>query len=62
MRKHVLEYDDVINQHRFIVYGKRQKLLEDFAKNETEHSDIDLLMQKIFAEEAERMVMQHEVE
>ncbi len=60
MRKHVLEYDDVINQHRFIVYGKRQKLLEDFAKNETTQSDISLVMKKIFSEEAERMLMQHE--
>jgi preprotein translocase subunit SecA len=60
MRKHVLEYDDVINQHRFIVYGKRQKLLEDFAKNETTQSDISLVMKKIFSEEAERMIMQHE--
>ncbi len=60
MRKHVLEYDDVINQHRFIVYGKRQKLLEDFAKNETTQSDISLVIKKIFSEEAERMIMQHE--
>jgi len=62
MRKHVLEYDDVINQHRFIVYGKRQKLLEDFAKNETAQSDIDLVIQKIFSEEAERMLMLHDIE
>lgn len=62
MRKHVLEYDDVINQHRFIVYGKRQKLLEDFAKNETSQSDIDLVIQKIFREEAERMLMLHYIE
>jgi len=60
MRKHVLEYDDVINQHRYIVYGKRQKLLEDFAKNEMTQSDISLVMKKIFSEEAERMLMQHE--
>jgi len=60
MRKHVLEYDDVINQHRLIVYGKRQKLLEDFAKNETTQSDISLVIKKIFSEEAERMIMQHE--
>jgi preprotein translocase subunit SecA len=60
MRKHVLEYDDVINQHRLIVYGKRQRLLEDFAKNETTQSDISLVMKKIFAEETERMIMQHD--
>lgn len=62
MRKHVLEYDDVINQHRLIVYGKRQKLLEDFDQKESERSDIDLVMEKIFSEEAERIVMNHERE
>lgn len=28
MRKHVLEYDDVMNKQRTIVYGKRRELLE----------------------------------
>jgi len=27
MRKHILEYDDVINKHREIIYGKRNKIL-----------------------------------
>ncbi len=27
-RKHVLEYDDVINQHRTIIYNKRNKILD----------------------------------
>lgn len=27
-RKHILEYDDVLNQHRLVMYGKRNKILE----------------------------------
>lgn len=62
MRKHVLEYDDVMNQHRLIVYGRRQKMLEDFAKNDDTGSDIDLQIEKIFRDEAERIVMRHQDE
>ncbi|MFH1392925.1 MAG: SEC-C metal-binding domain-containing protein, partial [Patescibacteria group bacterium] len=28
-RKHILEYDDVMNQHRSLVYKKRQEILSD---------------------------------
>jgi len=28
VRKHILEYDDVINAHRKIIYGKRNKILD----------------------------------
>ncbi len=62
MRKHVLEYDDVLNQHRLIVYGRRQKMLEDFARGESAHSDIQLQIDKILHDEAERLVMRHEEE
>ncbi len=31
-RKHLLEYDDVINRHREVVYGKRRQVLESFTK------------------------------
>lgn len=62
MRKHVLEYDDVMNQHRLIIYGRRQKMLEDFAKNDDQGSDIDLQIEKIFRDEAERIVMRHQNE
>ncbi len=62
MRKHVLEYDDVMNQHRLIIYGRRQKMLEDFAKNDTSKSDIDLQIEKILNDEAERIVSRHQDE
>jgi preprotein translocase subunit SecA len=29
IRKHILEYDDVINKHRTIIYGKRDNILEE---------------------------------
>lgn len=28
IRKHILEYDDVLNQHRLVIYGRRNKILE----------------------------------
>jgi len=28
VRKHILEYDDVLNQHRLEIYGRRNKILE----------------------------------
>ncbi len=34
-RKHLLEYDDIINRHREVIYGKRRAILEAFAR-ETE--------------------------
>jgi len=29
-RKHLLEYDDVLNRHREVIYGKRKKILEAY--------------------------------
>ena len=29
-RKHLLEYDDIINRHREVIYGKRRAILESF--------------------------------
>lgn len=62
MRKHVLEYDDVMNQHRLIVYGRRQKMLEDFAKQSSTNSDIDLLVDTVFAEEAHHFITRYQDE
>jgi preprotein translocase subunit SecA len=33
IRKHLLEYDDVINKHRQVIYKKRREILEDFAEH-----------------------------
>ena len=32
IRKHLLEYDDVINKHRQVIYKRRHEILEDFVK------------------------------
>ncbi|MBM5789810.1 preprotein translocase subunit SecA [Candidatus Parcubacteria bacterium] len=31
-RKHLLEYDDVLNKHREVIYGRRHEVLEMFAR------------------------------
>ncbi|MCX6724837.1 MAG: SEC-C metal-binding domain-containing protein, partial [Candidatus Shapirobacteria bacterium] len=36
MRKHVVEYDDVMNKQREIIYGKRQKILQLTDENNSE--------------------------
>jgi len=42
-RKHILEYDDVMNQHRSLVYKKRQNILSGATKDEI----IDILKNQI---------------
>lgn len=37
IRKHLLEYDDVINKHRETIYRRRRQILEAFDKNEKEN-------------------------
>ncbi len=38
IRRHVLQYDDVMNKHRDIVYKRRQKILEKLAQAESDAS------------------------
>ncbi|MBI4363773.1 MAG: preprotein translocase subunit SecA, partial [Candidatus Doudnabacteria bacterium] len=45
MRKHVLEYDDVMNKQRTIIYGKRRELLEPGV--ELTEKILDLIEQEI---------------
>ncbi len=51
IRKHLVEYDDVINHHRTIVYKKRREVLE----SENIKNDIILLLEK----EIEKVVLMH---
>ncbi|HPV70311.1 MAG TPA: preprotein translocase subunit SecA [Candidatus Magasanikbacteria bacterium] len=32
IRKHLLDYDDVINKHRTVIYKKRREILDEYAK------------------------------
>lgn len=43
IRKHILEYDDVLNQHRLVMYGRRNRILE----NEDIHSEVMAMFSNI---------------
>jgi len=51
IRKHLVEYDDVMNKHREIIYSRRRKVL----KSESIKNDIILLIEK----QVERIVEAH---
>ena len=48
IRKHLVEYDDVMNAHREIIYSRRHKILE--------HENIAAEIQKLITEEASLIV------
>ena len=48
MRKHLLEYDDVMNKHREIIYSRRLKVLES--------EDVSADIQKMLEDEAHHLV------
>ncbi|MBU4368724.1 preprotein translocase subunit SecA, partial [Patescibacteria group bacterium] len=52
LRKHILEYDDVMNKHREIIYGARNKFLSGKEPLKQE-------VMKILASEAEKVVLFH---
>ncbi|MBT4209879.1 MAG: preprotein translocase subunit SecA [Candidatus Komeilibacteria bacterium] len=60
IRKHLVEYDDVINKHRQVVYGSRQQLLEIFSDKEhkTEKSSQDIVLEYV-DQEIESVVSFH---
>lgn len=48
VRKHILEYDDVLNHHRLVIYGRRNRILDQ----ESVHEEVV----RAFAELSERIV------
>jgi preprotein translocase subunit SecA len=48
-RKHILEYDDVINKHRTIIYSKRNKILDS--------ENIDLDIQKMITTQIKQNIL-----
>ncbi|MBI4592154.1 preprotein translocase subunit SecA [Candidatus Uhrbacteria bacterium] len=58
-RKHLLEYDDVLNKHREIIYARRREVLESFA-NEPEKLRDRIL--DIIEGEVEQIVLFHSSE
>ena len=59
MRKHVLEYDDVLDQHRKIIYTRRKNILENFDEAEKDNAEIDKLIEDTLREEAQSIVARH---
>ncbi len=56
IRKYVLDYDDVMNKHREVIYKKRREILELAEKNPAELKEKVL---DIIAEEIEKIVGNH---
>ncbi len=64
IRKHLVEYDDVMNQHRDIIYKKRRKILALEAKTDTWlHEEIEYLLhdeeQDTFKEKVEKVGLEN---
>ncbi len=51
LRKHVLEYDDVINKHREVIYKKRKEVLEKAQKNELKPLILEMIKKAGLKEE-----------
>ncbi len=49
-RKHVLDYDDVMNKHREVFYAKRKEILERFQKGTLKEMILDILKKQGFSE------------
>ncbi len=63
VRKHLLEYDDVLNKHRMAIYRKRRELLELSAQPTTEgERPLKSKVLETIEEEIEQLVMFHTVE
>ncbi|MEA1963421.1 MAG: preprotein translocase subunit SecA [Patescibacteria group bacterium] len=60
IRKHLVEYDDVINKHREAIYRRRKEILE-LAKNDNRESDKKLsdIILKMIESEIEQVVSFH---
>ena len=63
-RKHLLEYDDVLNRHREVIYGKRREILDAFEaeKNGTSIEGVKTMRQMILdmvEQEIEQLISFH---
>ena len=56
-RKHLLEYDDVINRHREVIYGKRRAILETFVR-EKEGVEVEASLRQTILEMVEAEIEQ----
>jgi preprotein translocase subunit SecA len=60
IRKHLLEYDDVLNKHRTAVYGRRRKILiASMERTEEGERPLKALVMEAVEGEVEELVMLH---
>ncbi|MBM3228009.1 preprotein translocase subunit SecA [Candidatus Peribacteria bacterium] len=63
IRRHVVQYDDVMNKHREIIYKRRQKILERLAAGDHEdaadESPLHIVVLGLLREEAQALVALH---
>lgn len=59
IRRHVVQYDDVMNKHRSIMYVRRQKLLEKIAAQEGEDSALRSDIEEMMKRDVETLVLTH---
>ena len=50
MRKHILEYDDVMNKHREVFYNKRKKALEESENKGLKNQALEIIKKAGFSE------------
>ncbi len=55
IRKHLVEYDDVINKHREVIYKRREKILQTYE----EHGTLRPMIEQMIEQEIERIVSFH---
>ncbi len=56
-RKHLVEYDDVINKHREVVYKRRNQVLENYLENDGE--ELENMVFDLISQEIEQVVSFH---
>jgi len=56
MRKNVLEYDDVINKHREIIYSRRDTVL----KARENQEEVEEMIKKMITSQVRRLVLAEE--
>jgi len=61
IRKHLVEYDDVINKHREVIYDERKKILSGADLKANIISMIQDEIQKLFSEENIQSLIEHEI-
>lgn len=59
IRKHLVEYDDVINKHRQVIYKTRQEIIEMFAGEASESQKTKELILEYVNKELEQVVSFH---